>query len=297
MLVGILHMRLTEHMRRSNIEKAKNLMKVAKDKGVKAIILPSLFPVGNLIEVYDNTKRLRSIVKNLSEKIPGQMTNTLVELAMESEMYVITGSIVEQAGPKLFLTNLVISPHGDIIGKYRKVIVSQRERELGISSGKEPAKIDLERDIGILLEDDLLTPEVGRLLTLHGSEMLFSIMKPWPLGFQKALESVAISRAIELGVPVVMAGGEIADKTENVLGGAPTMVVLPDGTVYDIADEIDTLVTFESIVLLQKSSNAKKVTDASEEIFEICKGIRKIGDEKLRAKRSISRAETGEEEE
>ena len=45
MLVGILHLRLVELMRRNNIEKAKELLKKAKDKGVKMVILPSLFPV------------------------------------------------------------------------------------------------------------------------------------------------------------------------------------------------------------------------------------------------------------
>jgi predicted amidohydrolase len=287
LLVGILHLRLVELMRRNNIEKAKELLKKAKDKGVKMVILPSLFPVGNVIEVYDNTKRLRSLVKNLSEKIPGQITTTLIDLATESEMYVMTGSIVEQAGPKVFLTSLFINPYGEIIGKYRKVITSPRERELGIASGKEPVTMDLERKVGVLLEDDLLTPEIGRLLKLYGANMLYSVMKPWPLDFSKALESSATAMAVQLGLPVVVAGGEVVDKYNNFLGGAPSMVVLPDGSVYDMAEKEDSLLTFESVVLLQKSNSVRRMTDTPEEVFEICKGIRKLADERARSKSQV----------
>jgi len=125
------------------------------------------------------------------------------------------------------------------------------------------------------------------LLKLYGANMLYSVMKPWPLDFNKALESSATAMAVQLGLPVVVAGGEVVDKYNNFLGGAPSMVVLPDGSVYDMAEKEDSLLTFESVVLLQKSNTVRRMTDTPEEVFEICKGIRKLADERARSKSQV----------
>jgi hypothetical protein len=65
------------------------------------------------------------------------------------------------------------------------------------------------------------------------------------------------------------------------------MVVLPDGSVYDMAEKEDSLLTFESVVLLQKSNSVRRMTDTPEEVFEICKGIRKLADERARSKSQV----------
>ncbi|PVU68179.1 hypothetical protein DDW01_00505 [Sulfolobus sp. SCGC AB-777_G05] len=75
MLIGLIHLKLKESSKKQNIEKAKKLIKTAKEKGAKLVVLPSLFPVGNVFEVYENDKKLRSIIRNLAEKIPGPYTN------------------------------------------------------------------------------------------------------------------------------------------------------------------------------------------------------------------------------
>jgi predicted amidohydrolase len=79
MLIALVHLRLKELSRKHNLEKAKKLIRQAKDKGAKLVILPSLFPSGNMFEIYDNDKKLRSFIKNLAEKIPGNNTDTLIK--------------------------------------------------------------------------------------------------------------------------------------------------------------------------------------------------------------------------
>jgi Predicted amidohydrolase len=102
MLISLTYLKLKEMSRKHNIEKAKKLIKTAKERGAKLIILPSLFPVGNTFEIYNNEKKMRSVVKNLAEKIPGNSTDILVKLAMEGEIHLIAGPLLEQAGPKIF---------------------------------------------------------------------------------------------------------------------------------------------------------------------------------------------------
>lgn len=57
MLISLTHLKLKEMAKKHNIEKAKKLVKTAKERGAKLVVLPSLFPVGNGFEVYDNEKK------------------------------------------------------------------------------------------------------------------------------------------------------------------------------------------------------------------------------------------------
>ena len=299
MLIGLIHMRLKELMRRQNIETAKKLLKIARDKGVKLAILPSLFPVGNVIEVYDNSKRLKGIVKNLSEKIPGEATETFIDLATEAQIYLIAGSIIEQAGPKLFVTTLIVSPQGEILGKYRKMAISERERNLGISTGKEPTYITLDHRYGLITEDDIFVPEVSRILRYKGVSVILGTLKPYPLP-PEVIKSVSVTRAIEEETPFIMVGQEVEDRDGNLLGSAPSIVTLPDGSVYREADEPNTVVTVETNVLIQETNKARKVVDliSDDTVVRLCKGIRKVKEDKeKKAKEKEVKEEELEEEE
>ncbi len=205
-LIALLHLKLKELSRKHNVEKAKKLMKMARDRNVKLVVLPSLFPVGNTFEIYSNEKKLRSMVKNLAEKIPGNNTDILINLAMEGEMHVIAGPLLEQAGPKIFLTSLVLSPQGEIIGKYRKVIISDKDIKLGISGGKEPVYTLLDKRYGIISEDDLYSPEISRILSIFGAQAVIGTMKAMANN-QEMLKHLAIVRSIENGIPYLINGG------------------------------------------------------------------------------------------
>ncbi|MEM4046353.1 MAG: nitrilase-related carbon-nitrogen hydrolase, partial [Metallosphaera sp.] len=91
MLISLTHLKLKEMSKKHNVEKAKKLVKTAKERGAKLVILPSLFPVGNGFEVYDNEKKMRSMVRNLAEKIPGNTSEIVIKLAMDGQVHVIAG--------------------------------------------------------------------------------------------------------------------------------------------------------------------------------------------------------------
>jgi Predicted amidohydrolase len=196
MLISLTHLKLKEMARKHNVEKAKKLIKTAKDRGAKLVVLPSLFPVGNGFEIYNNEKKMRSVVKNLAEKIPGNTTEIAIKLAMEGEVHLIVGPLLEQAGPKIFLTTLVISPDGEIIGKYRKITSSEKDVRLGISNGKEPIHVVLDRKYGLIAEDDLMSPEISRLLYFGGSHAVIGTMKALNKR-QEAIKHIAVARTIE----------------------------------------------------------------------------------------------------
>ncbi|MEJ2776559.1 MAG: carbon-nitrogen hydrolase family protein [Sulfolobaceae archaeon] len=295
MLIGLIHLKLKESSKKQNIEKAKKLIKTAKEKGAKLVVLPSLFPVGNVFEVYENDKKLRSIIRNLAEKIPGPTTDTLINLATEGEVHLIAGPILEQAGPKIFLTTLIISPQGEIIGKYRKIIVSEKDVKLGISAGKEPVFMSLDKRYGILAEDDLFSPEINRVLTLGNAVGIIGSIKAYSRGHD-VVKNVAIARTLENGIPYMIVGETIEDENGEIIGSSPTFVTNTSSLIYKQAEDEDTVVYVETTVLLQESSKDRigKINNLESILQGLCKSVKKM---KSTEKKRMPQQAGNEEEE
>ncbi|MDT7875980.1 MAG: carbon-nitrogen hydrolase family protein [Sulfolobaceae archaeon] len=295
MLIGLIHLKLKESSKKQNIEKAKKLIKTAKEKGAKLVVLPSLFPVGNVFEVYENDKKLRSIIRNLAEKIPGSTTDTLINLATEGEVHLIAGPILEQAGPKIFLTTLIISPQGEIIGKYRKIIVSEKDVKLGISAGKEPVFMSLDKRYGILAEDDLFSPEINRVLTLGNAVGIIGSIKAYSRGHD-VVKNVAIARTLENGIPYMIVGETIEDENGEIIGSSPTFVTNTSSLIYKQAEDEDTVVYVETTVLLQESSKDRigKINNLESILQGLCKSVKKM---KSTEKKRMPQQAGNEEEE
>ncbi|MDT7901113.1 MAG: carbon-nitrogen hydrolase family protein [Acidianus sp.] len=275
MLISLTYLKLKEMSRKHNIEKAKKLIKTAKERGAKLIILPSLFPVGNTFEIYNNEKKMRSVVKNLAEKIPGNSTDILVKLAMEGEIHLIAGPLLEQAGPKIFLTTLVISPDGEIIGKYRKIMMSEKDVKLGISGGKEPIYVVLDKKYGVLSEDDLFSPEISRILALGGSQLIIGTTRPVNKK-QDLIKYVTITRSVENGISYLINGEMIENEDGEIVGYTPTFIATPDSLVYKEAEDEDSIVLVESSMITQNKEGVNTRLNGIESIiYGLCKSIKK----------------------
>ncbi len=256
MLIALTFMRLRLMGRRYNIEKAKRLIRSSKEKGAKLVVLPSMFPVGSIIEVIDNEKRLKNMIKNLSEKIRGTATDAIINLAIEGEVHLIAGPILEQAGPKIFLTTIFVSPQGEIIGKYRKLSPSERDIFLGLSPGKEPMSLVLDKKYGIIAEDDIYVPEISRILALSGCSAIISTARAVQARTD-SVKHVAISRSIENGVPYLVAGQVVEDENGEERVRAPTFIVSADGEQVREAEEEDSILMVDSSVLYRSKDIAR----------------------------------------
>lgn len=295
MLIGLLHLKLKEASKKANVEKAKKLIKEAKERGAKLVILPSLFPVGNIFEIYENDKKSKSIIRNLSEKIPGTITDTLINLATEGEIHLVAGPILEQAGPKVFLTTLIISPQGEIIGKYRKVIISEKDVRLGISSGKEPVFMSLDKRYGILAEDDIYSPEINRVLALGNASAIIGSIKAYARS-PDIVKYVAIARTLENGIPYILVGEVIEDENGEIIGSSPTFVTSTNSLVYKQAEDEDTVLYVETTVLMQESSKERigKINNIETILQGLCKNIKKM---KAMERKKINQEDRHEKEE
>lgn len=119
---------------------------------------------------------ISNIVRSLAESVPGRLTDMFAEVAKKYGMNIIL-PFIEEDGDKLYNTAVVLDRKGGIAGKYRKTHLYPPEgRCMGITPGDEIKVIELDfGKIGIVICMEFYFPELFRVLTLKGAEIIF-----WP---------------------------------------------------------------------------------------------------------------------
>lgn len=148
------------------------------------------------------------------------------ELAKKENVWLIPGSIYEQAGTKVFNTSIVINNNGEIVERYRKIYPFFPYEE-GVSCGQNFVVFDVPQGrIGIAICYDLWFPEVARQMASMGAEVLIyptltgTIDRPIEL-----IMSQATAATNQCYVIAINAAGE--------LGNGQSIIVGPQGnTIY-----------------------------------------------------------------
>lgn len=228
-VIAIPHMRIRYKMKRRNMEKIMELSEVAREKGSRVLVLPSLFHLGPVIDGLVPGEPRKQFKRSYAERIPGATTELLRSYAERNSIAILAGPMIERAGPRLYSTSVLVTPAKGVISRYRRLVVSEFERGL-ISPGSELLMVDVVIPLGIMCEDDLLVPEIAHALSIAGSELLLVFMR-LNESFRR-LKSVLISRAVENSVHVVGLGGIVSFEDQDLLE-IPTMIITPEGEVEE----------------------------------------------------------------
>nr|XP_054407594.1 omega-amidase NIT2 isoform X2 [Pongo abelii] len=94
-----------------NVTRACSFIREAATQGAKIVSLPECF----------NSPYGTKYFPEYAEKIPGESTQKLSEVAKECSIYLIGGSIPEEDAGKLYNTCAVFGPDGTLLAKYRKI--------------------------------------------------------------------------------------------------------------------------------------------------------------------------------
>ena len=107
------------------------------------------------------------------EPMPGPTENKFRELAERLGIWLVTGSIYEKAGDKIFNTASVIDPSGDVIGRYRKMYPFL-PYEKDIAAGEDYLVWDVPGvgRFGLSICYDMWFPETTRNLAWMGAEVI-----------------------------------------------------------------------------------------------------------------------------
>lgn len=155
-----------------NIEKAKNLVGVASDKGAKIVCLSELF------NTHWFPRDINPDNFKLAEDDTGHTLHIMRDTARKEKVILIC-PIFEKDRDNYYNTAFVIDEHGEIIGRYRKVHVPQIplwEEKTYFSPGDTGFPIFTTKyaRLGIQICWDNFFPEGSRILALKGAEIIFA---------------------------------------------------------------------------------------------------------------------------
>lgn len=234
-LIGVIQMD-TKNDKEANMREACRFIDEAAARGAKLAAFPEAM---NLMG--DNVGEGGSF-----ETIPGYSTDILAAKAKEHGIYIHCGSIKEAAaeGEKPYNTTVLINDKGEIIAKYRKLHLFDVTLPDGTEAlessrnqvGREIVNVDTELgNFGLTICYDIRFPELYRLLTLRGAQVIFTPANfTTPTG-KDHWETILRTRAIENGCYIV-APAQIGKKEKGASFGS-SLVVDPWGTVIAKAGE------------------------------------------------------------
>ncbi len=169
MKLGLVQMAMEEDPE-ANLSKAASMVREASSMGASVVCLPELF--AHRYFPQERGVRVRP------EPVPGPTTKRLSDVARESGVALVGGSLYERApGGRLYNTSVVFVERGRMLGKYRKVHVPQDEAfyEKDYFSSGSSYRVFRTRSasIGVLICFDQWYPEPARVNRLMGAEVLF----------------------------------------------------------------------------------------------------------------------------
>jgi predicted amidohydrolase len=228
--VAIIQMR-SDLDKYANLARAKELIAKAASDRAELIGLPEMF---NCLGSYDQ-------MFGSAEKIPGDTTNWISELAREYRVYIHGGSIYEKIenSDRVYNTSVIVAPSGDIVAKYQKIHLFDVELPNEFSSceskwvapGENVVTLEtLFGTLGLSICYDLRFPELFRQLVDKGAQLIFV-----PSAFRSTTgsahwEVLLRSRAIE-NQAYVLAPNQWGEHQGEMSNYGNSMIVNPWGEI------------------------------------------------------------------
>jgi len=217
-----------------NREKASAMIREASSKGARMVVLPEMW----------NCPYSNDFFPSFAEEEGGETYRFLSQEARTNGIWLIGGSIPEREGEKIFNTSFSFNPHGELIGRHRKVHLFDINIAGGIrfmesetlTAGDEVTLLETDfGKVGVAICFDVRFQELFRRMTLDGARLIvlpgaFNMTTGpahWELTMRaRALDNqvyvAACSPARDTGGPYIAFGnslvanpwGEICGKTD-----------------------------------------------------------------------------------
>jgi len=151
-----------------NLTRVEDFVRQAADGGADIVCLPELGTTGYRQDL------LGERLHTLAEEQDGPSSQRIGKLAAELGLYVILPLIERGTMPGVVFNSVVlINRQGKVVGNYRKNHAYAAEGHYFAAGNQMPVfDTDFGR-IGIMICYDLGLPEVARILTLQGAEIIF----------------------------------------------------------------------------------------------------------------------------
>ncbi|WP_431146127.1 nitrilase family protein [Pseudomonas alvandae] len=154
--------------RETNLQRSLALAQEAVDGGANLVVLPELSNVGYFFSS-------RQDAFEHAESVPdGRSVQAWIDFARQQQVFLVAG-LAEREGMRLFNTGVLVGPDG-FIGKYRKAHLWNLEK-LWFTPGDVgfPVFETSIGRIGLLICWDIWFPEVPRILSQQGADIICSL--------------------------------------------------------------------------------------------------------------------------
>lgn len=216
-----------------NICKTLKFVKKAISHGAEFIVLP---------EVFNFRGRLRSQreLNDIKENIPGESSAPFIELAKKKKIFILLGSLYENAPhkAKVYNTSIVIDSNGKTIAKYRKQnlfnaqVGSQNVKESKFFlKGKKSATVKVKNfKVGLTICYDLRFPQIYNNYSRRGVDMICVPSSFTHKTGQAHWEVLLRARAIE-NLCYILAPNQVGKDGKGIKSYGHSMIVGPWGEV------------------------------------------------------------------
>lgn len=207
---------------KTNVRRGIKMAESAADNGAKIICFPETFASGYDLNFF------KEKISSLAESLNGYTISSLRKIAKKRNIYIIAPIILKN-DTKGTVTNssIVIDDYGEIMGVYSKNHLWHiGEGDLFEKGCGYPIFKSEYCNIGILICYDLILPEVARILTLKGAELIF-LCSAWIQKDKYIYDTLIPARALEN--EVFFAAVNMFDKDRNLFGNSK--IVNPKGNI------------------------------------------------------------------
>jgi len=236
--------------KRKNLEAMENRVKQAKKAGARLIAFPELSLTGYTV---------RDRAYELAEPVPkGDSVREIERIAKSEDIHIVFGAIERSArtGAVLHNSAVLVGPKG-YVGKYQKMYLpthSVFEEKRYFRPGYQANVFETEvGKIGMIICYDIYFPEVTRLLSLRGANLIICISAS-PSVRRGFFETLTAARAIENGV--FLAYVNLAGIEDGLQFWGGSRIIAPSGSLisqakYDVDDLIHATIDYSDMSRVQ----------------------------------------------
>ena len=246
MKIASIQLSVVENDKDATLKKAKAAIEACS--GVDLMILPEIWNIGFMS--FDR-------YVSEAEDINGPTTDLMRNLAVKKGVYLHTGSFVEKEANAYYNTSLLLSPKGEIIGKYRKIhLFGYKSLETQIlTPGSSISVVDTPfAKVGMATCFDLRFPELFRAMVDQGAQY-FLVCSAWPYPRSEAWIMLNRVRALENQAYLISSNACGINGQSQFVGHS--MVIDPWGTI--LAGAGDEEMTVRTRVPVEAVQQARSV--------------------------------------
>jgi deaminated glutathione amidase len=203
-----------------------------------------------------------------AEALPGEAESFYCDVARDNNIWLLPGTIFEKNEDRIYNTASVISPAGEVVGRYRKMF-PWCPYETGVTPGEDYLVFDVPEvgRFGVSICYDQWFPETTRTLAWMGAEV---ILCPTMTGSIDRELELTLARANAITNQCYFFNINVAGD----LGNGKSIVVGPDGAVLHQSGEVG-----EAIPIEVDLNHVRRVRERG--VFGLCQPLKSFRDSKM----------------